>query len=353
MNNMTYYMSANSCGGYISFFDGLAKSVRKIIVIKNIKKSVKECLFNKVTDILDSDDISYDICLSCGTSDEIDAVILKDFSTIIASDKLFTGEIPLYADIVDFSDVFSLDFEKQKNIEILKKRVETTNNRMFSHLNDAKLIHDRWEKIYISNMDFPALDCNCEKLIDELFGDAEERNTAPAEIHRFFGTLLPRGNINYINELTCGFEKRIFIKGRPGTGKSTFLRKVNKRAMQMGYSTEIYHCSFDVNSLDMIIIRDLNLAVFDSTSPHEIYPTESYDSVFDIYDIAVKKDTDVSYADDLMYISNEYNQAMKKAKECLYTSQMLQKKYEEIIYNESKSCESINKVISLASLNNC
>lgn len=352
MNNLTYYLSANSCSGYTSFFDDFVKSIRKIIVLKNISKNAKDNLFKEITDILDCDDISYDICLRCGSISEVDAVILKDFSTVIACEELFTGEIPLYADIVDFSDILSLDYDVQKNIEDLRKRISTVKTRLFSHLSDAKLIHDRWEKIYISNIDFDVLDLKGDKLIDDIFSGVTDKQGVPTQVHRFFGSLLPRGNINFIDELTEGFEKRIFIKGRPGTGKSTFLKKVCDRATKQGYSTEVYHCSFDVKSLDMIIVRDLKLAVFDSTSPHEIFPSRNSDSIFDIYDIAVNEDTDESYADELMHITSQYNQSIKKAKECLYTSQMLKKRYDEIIYTKEVSDNALNKVISLASLNN-
>ena len=34
------------------------------------------------------------------------------------------------------------------------------------------------------------------------------------------------------------------------------------------FDVEIYHCGFDPHSLDMVIVREVGIAIFDSTSPH-------------------------------------------------------------------------------------
>lgn len=353
MNNFTYYLSANSCSGYTSFFDETIRNMRKIIVVKNITKEAKKSLFEKIFEILDMSDISYDTILKCGSPDETDAVILKEVSTVIADIGLFKKDIPLYADIVDFSEHICLDFDIRRESDIISKRMETIKSRMYSHLNDAKLIHDDWEKIYISNIDFDEINKATDDLIDNIFACESSRlvEKNPCNADRFFGTLLSRGNINFIDKLTCDLDKRIFIKGRPGTGKSTLLKKIISKAHQNGYNTETYYCSFDPKSLDMVVIRELSFAIFDSTQPHEIHPEREGDSIFDIYDIAVKKDTDEVYSDELMRIAGGYNQALKKAKECMYTNEILRGKYDEIITDNNTITKSISKVISLASLN--
>ena len=65
--------------------------------------------------------------------------------------------------------------------------------------------------------------------------------------------------MNHIQDLTEGF-KRYMIKGRPGTGKSTLLKELAKKSETLGYDTEIYHCSFDPQSLDMVLIQSLTFA---------------------------------------------------------------------------------------------
>lgn len=64
----------------------------------------------------------------------------------------------------------------------------------------------------------------------------------------------------------------ICIKGGPGTGKSSFMKKVGKHFTDLGYSIEYHHCSSDNNSLDGVVIKNLNVALLDGTSPHIVDP---------------------------------------------------------------------------------
>ncbi len=85
----------------------------------------------------------------------------------------------------------------------------------------ARLLHDEQEKIYLSQMDFSAADRLTEKMIDLLLG-GKQSGRPGREIHRFFGAATADGNLDYVPEVTASIPKRYFIKGRPGTGKSTF-----------------------------------------------------------------------------------------------------------------------------------
>lgn len=63
--------------------------------------------------------------------------------------------------------------------------------------------------------------------------------------------------------------KRIFIlKGGPGTGKSSFMKKLLQYAEEKKIFCERIYCSSDPNSLDGIILNK-SIAVIDGTAPHE------------------------------------------------------------------------------------
>jgi hypothetical protein len=64
----------------------------------------------------------------------------------------------------------------------------------------------------------------------------------------------------------------ICIKGGPGTGKSSLMKKVGKYFNEKGYDIEYHHCSSDNNSLDGIVIKGLKVAILDGTSPHVVDP---------------------------------------------------------------------------------
>ena len=69
------------------------------------------------------------------------------------------------------------------------------------------------------------------------------------------------------------------IKGGPGTGKSTFLKNIAKKADSKGMTVEKIHCSSDSDSLDGVKIFDKSIALIDATSPHCYDP--SYPGAFD------------------------------------------------------------------------
>lgn len=58
------------------------------------------------------------------------------------------------------------------------------------------------------------------------------------------------------------------IKGGPGTGKSTFMKKIKGEAERRGIFSYVYLCSSDTNSLDGIIIPEISAAIVDGTAPH-------------------------------------------------------------------------------------
>lgn len=62
------------------------------------------------------------------------------------------------------------------------------------------------------------------------------------------------------------------LKGGPGTGKSTIMKKAADVAENKGYYYEKIFCSSDPDSLDGIIIPELKVSIADGTSPHIIEP---------------------------------------------------------------------------------
>ena len=67
------------------------------------------------------------------------------------------------------------------------------------------------------------------------------------------------------------FERIFVLKGGPGTGKSSFMKRVLKLAGELSLRCEEYHCSSDPDSLDGVIIygEKSKVAILDGTAPHE------------------------------------------------------------------------------------
>lgn len=81
------------------------------------------------------------------------------------------------------------------------------------------------------------------------------------------------------------------LKGGPGTGKSTLMKKIAKKALEKGEKAEIIRCSSAPYSLDAVILPNLKKAVVDGTAPHTmdpIFPAVS-DTVINLCDCWNKK----------------------------------------------------------------
>jgi len=91
--------------------------------------------------------------------------------------------------------------------------------------------------------------------------------------HLFPGGNTPQGFFSYYNYIIPADANRIFIlKGGPGTGKSTFMRKMGEALISQGHDVEFHHCSSDNNSLDGLVIPNLQVAFIDGTAPHIVDP---------------------------------------------------------------------------------
>lgn len=266
---LKYYASANSCRGFVSFLEENISGCKTVAVAEGTDKYIRQRIFeglkNDCTELI----------LKPGCVDDYEAIKAKDYAVVFKYDK--------------------------------------ADARMYEHLEKAKEIHDRWEQIYISAMDFEKAETLAEKASLSLLRGKSGKGCSK-NVNRFFGSMLPTGNINLIDSLTEGFVKRVFIKGRPGSGKSTLLKKVRQDALDAGFDTETYLCSFDPDSLDMVIIRELSVCIFDSTSPHEKFPERYGDEILDVYAEAIKRGTDEDNYGALKQISDMYNSEIKSAK---------------------------------------
>lgn len=62
------------------------------------------------------------------------------------------------------------------------------------------------------------------------------------------------------------------IKGGPGCGKSSFMRRIGAAAERAGIRTQYILCSGDPDSLDAVFFPDRHIAYVDGTAPHVIEP---------------------------------------------------------------------------------
>lgn len=90
--------------------------------------------------------------------------------------------------------------------------------------------------------------------------------------HMFPGNNTPHGFFSYYQYILSQqqAEKIYCLKGGPGVGKSTFMRKIGEEMLEEGFDVDFLHCSSDPGSLDGIVITEKKIALIDATSPHVV-----------------------------------------------------------------------------------
>jgi len=90
----------------------------------------------------------------------------------------------------------------------------------------------------------------------------------------FPGAMGPDGFISCFDHLMedAVLRRRISLKGGPGVGKSTFMRRVHEALCANGEEATLYFCSGDPDSLDAVAVPHKGLLILDGTAPHIVDP---------------------------------------------------------------------------------
>ena len=109
--------------------------------------------------------------------------------------------------------------------------------------------------------------------------------------HFFLGANSAEGFYSLYDQLLdAELDDLLILKGGPGCGKSTFMRRIAGALEKAGADTVYIHCSGDPHSLDGVIFPSIRTALVDGTAPHVLEPRymaarERYVDLSPFYDI--------------------------------------------------------------------
>lgn len=330
-----YFAGGNTARGFCSLYDSNLQGLDRLFILKGGPGTGKSSLMKKFgQEWLEK---GYDIeFLHCSSDNQsIDGVIIPGLKVGLVDgtaphviEPKAPGAVEEYINLGEAWNSRALNAQKSAIVK-LTSQISHSFQKAYATFNEALEIYDEWEKIYINSMDFTKADQLTNKLINSFFGIIR-LNKTPDLRHRFLGAATPQGAVDFVPNLTEEIPKRYFIKGRPGSGKSTLLKKLAVAAEARGIDVEIYHCGFDPHSLDMVIFRELGIAIFDSTAPHEYYPSRDSDEIIDMYELLIEPGTDERFSDFIEDISEKYKEKMTVATRYLAKAKSLHDELEEI-----------------------
>lgn len=333
-NLINYYGMGNTAKGSVDFYQSIFQGLNTIYGLKGGTSSFKTQLLKKISNNY-SKLYKVDVINSSIDINKIEGIIINELKIAIVDLTPIHGKKPVNSEVdlieIDLTEAENKNILKINNLNLnaLKKSFSENIKKATKEYEKALEIHDIWETFYISNMDFKRANNLSNKITDKIVPKEKINESLGVIYDRYLGAATPVGSKDYIINLTDGL-KRYFLKGRPGTGKSTILKKIANKLIEKGYNIEVYHCGFDPNSLDMVICRNLNLAIFDSTSPHEYFPDKEDDEVIDVYKECVKAGTDEKYSKELNQIIKRYKEKVKLGTRYLGLAKVISDKIEAV-----------------------
>ena len=139
-------------------------------------------------------------------------------------------------------------------------------------------------------------------------------------VYFFLGANSEEGFFSLYDQLLGGrLDDLMILKGGPGCGKSTFMRRVGAAMERAGERVVYINCSGDPDSLDGAIFLDRNAAIVDGTSPHVLEPTyavasERYVDLTRFYDVEAAK----ARRTEIIALSDEYRAHYRSAYRILH-----------------------------------
>lgn len=107
-----------------------------------------------------------------------------------------------------------------------------------------------------------------------LEGVTGQYNTVAKGRHLFASAITPEGLRNYIDTLIAEDMQIYTVKGAPGTGAKELISRIAQGAEEMGLYTEQYHCPYEPDKLDMVILPAMRRAVIHGSLPYHTDPAE-------------------------------------------------------------------------------
>lgn len=329
-----YFPGSNSSQGFYSLWDSNINDLERLIIIKGGPGTGKSSLMRKIADSMI--DLGHDTeFLWCSSDAEsLDGVVFRNISLGIVDGTAPHTRDPRYPGVVDkiinLGDYWNEKILLEKKSKII--HLTNLNKDLFAQtyriMALAKKYHDDLEGLYIAGMDWEKVDVMTQDLISQFFEGYPDKNGG-IERHRFAGASTPQGPVNYLDELLADAKSSYIIKGRAGTGKSTMTKKIAKAARKKGFDVEYYHCSFDPNSVDNILIPELGICFIDGTPPHEKIPGPK-DRVIDMFnymsqDVYKKEYSKIKEIDELY--QNTFAKSFNTLRECKMVHDELEKLY--------------------------
>ncbi len=270
------FPGGNTSQGFFSYYDHIIApdAARRIFVLKGGPGVGKSSLMRYIGETMR--DHGFDVEFHCCSSDNgsLDGVCIPQIGVAMLDgtaphvvDPKNPGAVDEIVHLGDFWDEGLLRQNKQAIMDC-NRRVGRLFQMAYFSLREAKAIQDEWESYITEATSFAQVNEAASLLSDEVFSGVTPDFRGQPKARRLFATAItPDGPVNYLGTVLQDVQRLFVVKGEPGSGKATIIGRIAAQAAAVGLNTEVYHCSFVPQNVDIVVIPDLSTAVANLSAP--------------------------------------------------------------------------------------
>src|SRR5699024_7677972 len=236
--NIEYFVRGYTGSGEVNYIESNIEAIKDVYILKTANEKTAELFLKELIKLIDDETI-VEVIKHPDYKQALDGIILRERSMAILTTP-FIKYVSSHTHLIDLTKytMFPVRFIEQNRKLII--------DQAMNYISTSLEIYEKIREINKVSMNF--------EIADEIMNDFIKKN-------------------------------RVYLKGAPGSGKSYFLKQIMNVVVDKGYDVEVYRCSFDSSSIDMIIIREMNYCIFDSSSPHEYDPSKDTDYIVDFLNV--------------------------------------------------------------------
>ncbi|MCY6371193.1 PRK06851 family protein [Clostridium ganghwense] len=271
-----FFPGGNTSKGFYSFYRYILpqETARRIICIKGGPGTGKSSLMKRVGQYFNEKgyDIEYHHCSSDNTS--LDGVVIKELNVALLDgtsphvvDPINPGAVD---EILNMGDCWIESGFKDYRSSIIStnKQVGKKFKHAYRYIGASRLIHDDWSSYNSEALNASKLNNLQERLKNDLFKNTDVSIAANSR-HLFATAFTPNGIVTFIDSIYKDYKHVYVLNGGPGTGKTSTLQYLYKKALKRGLYVEVYHDPLVPERIEHICIPNLSTAILTSNEINE------------------------------------------------------------------------------------
>ena len=172
------------------------------------------------------------------------------------------------------------------------------------------------------------------------------------QVQFFLGANSPTGFYSLYDQLIDPDQAQdiYILKGGPGCGKSSLMRRVGGAMEERGLAVEYVVCSGDPDSLDAVVIPALGTALVDGTAPHVVEPkypgvVERYVNLGDCYD----KEGLSAIRGQIMSCMTGYKGCYSRSYRCLLAAEQIEEDIRALLLTPAAEAKAVKRARGILS----